>query len=153
MVKAGVGTMAESEEIKFIKDHKSGVLSLIDGDRPYAVPLEHYFDGKSLHFIISSREDRRKINCIKNNTNACFVIYDSRRDNPEIVKEGLLCRSVIIEGQVSLYHKEMYKAEGNKTLQMLRLDVEKVGNYKCPRPTCDWRNPWYTKHPELLAVD
>lgn len=153
MVKPGVGSMAEDEELSFIKDHRAGVLSLVDGDRPYSVPLEYYFDGKSLHFIISSRENQRKVNCIRNNANACFVIYDSRRDQPEIVSKGLLCRSVIIEGRVSLHFEDMNTAEGKHKVQMLKLEVEKIGNWKCSRPKCDWRNPWFIKHPELVVVD
>ncbi|RJO60175.1 hypothetical protein C4544_05965 [candidate division WS5 bacterium] len=150
MVKPGVGAMTESEKTIFIKEHKTGVLSLMDGDRPYSVPLEHYFDGKSLHIIISSRENQRKVNCIKNNANACYVIYDSRRDNPEIVSKRLRCRSVIIEGKVSLYFKDMKKGNEVKKVQMLRLDIENIGNWICPRQVCDWRNPWYAKHPELI---
>ena len=153
MVTRGVGSMDANEELNFIKEHKAGVLSLVDGDRPYSVPLEHYFDGKSLHFIISSRENQRKINCIKNNANACFVIYDSRRNQPEIVSKGILCRSVIIEGKISLHVKEIAKADRKIKLQMLKLDVEKIGNWICPRQTCDWQTPWFARYPELVMAD
>ena len=57
----GVGTMNESEVTNFIKDHPVGVLTLVDGDKPYSVVLEHYFDGQSLYFGSSTREDQRKI--------------------------------------------------------------------------------------------
>ena len=153
MVTRGVGSMDANEELNFIKEHRAGVLSLVDGDRPYSVPLEHYFDGKSLHFIISSRERQRKINCIKNNANACFVIYDSRRNQPEIVSKGILCRSVIIEGKISLHVKEIAKADRKIKLQMLKLDVEKIGNWICPSQTCDWQTPWFARYPELVMAD
>ena len=112
----GVGSIDESEVTKFIRDSHVGVLALVDKDKPYAVPLEYYFDGKTLHFVISPRKGR-KINCIENNANACFVIYESRHEEPE---KAAPCRSVIIEGQVTLEHSA------------LRMDVRQIGNWKCP---------------------
>ena len=97
----GVGTMTESEMTDFIRDNPVGVLSLVDGDRPYAVALEHYFDGRNLYFGVSTREDQRKINCIGRNASACYTIYESRREQPEMVKKGVPCRSVLIEGKIT----------------------------------------------------
>jgi len=124
MAAIGVGSMDQSEVMKFIKDSPVGVLTLVDGDKPYGIPLEHHFDGKALHFMISPRQGR-KINCIKKNANACYVIYESRREKPEKVTP---CRSVIIEGQVTL--------DGTR----LRMNVGDIGNWKCPPArfaTCD----------------
>jgi hypothetical protein len=152
-VTRGVGSMDETEVMNFIKDSKCGVLTLVDGDKPYPVPVEHYFDGKSLYFVTSTREGQRKINCIKNNANACYIIYDSRREKPELVSKGILCRSVIIEGQISLADvKEMdTKQMGKVKVQMLKLDVGEIGNWKCPAKTCDWPTPWFERYPNLVA--
>jgi len=155
-VSPGVGSMDESEVMSFIKDHRVGVLTLVDDDRPYGVPVEHYFDGKNLHIAVSSSEGQRKIKCIRNNANACFVIYDSRREKPELVKKGIPCRSVIIEGKISLADvKEIDTKESKKVkAQMLRMDVEKIGNWKCPRSeSCDWQIPWFERYPDLVAED
>jgi nitroimidazol reductase NimA-like FMN-containing flavoprotein (pyridoxamine 5'-phosphate oxidase superfamily) len=116
MVTPGVGTMDQSEVISFIKDKPAGVLALVDGDKPYAVPLEHHFDGKTLSFITSARKGR-KTNCIENNPNACYVIYESRREKTH---QATPCRSVIIEGRVSLHGTT------------LKMDITKIGNWKCP---------------------
>lgn len=116
MVSSGVGLMSESEVMDFLKDASAGVLCLVDGDRPYAVPLEHYFDGKTLHFAILPIEGR-KIRCIRKNANGCFVIYESRHDKPRM---NTPCRSVIIEGKVSVHGAS------------LRMDVKEIGNWKCP---------------------
>lgn len=124
MAATGVGLMDQSEVMNFIKDSPVGVLTLVDGDRPYGVPLEHHFDGKTLRFITSPRKGR-KFNCIERNPNACYVIYESRREKPEKVTR---CRSVIIEGQVTF---------SGATLKM---DVGKIGNWECPPAmfaTCD----------------
>jgi len=152
-VTLGVGIMDESEVMDFIKNNKAGVLTLVDGDKPYGVPVEHYFDGKSLYFVTSSKWGQRKINCIKNNANACYVIHDSRRDRPELVKKGILCRSVIIEGQISLADvKEMDTKEyGKVNVQMLKLDAGQISNWKCPAKTCDWQKAWFENYPNLLA--
>jgi len=151
-VTLGVGIMDESEVMDFIKNNKAGVLTLVDGDKPYGVPVEHYFDGKSLYFVTSSKWGQRKINCIKNNANACYVIHDSRRDRPELVKKGILCRSLIIEGQISLDDvKEIdSKEQGKVELQRLKLDVGEIGNWKCPRKTCDWQWSWFERFPSLV---
>ena len=116
MVSPGVGTMDQSEVITFIKDNPAGVLALVNGDKPYAVPLEHHFDGRTLSFVTSARKGR-KTNCIENNPNGCYVIYESRRVKPE---KDTPCRSVIIEGRVTLHGA------------MLKMDIEKIGNWKCP---------------------
>ena len=152
-VTPGVGSMEESEVMNFIKDSRAGILTLVDGNKPYPVPLEHYFDGKSLYFGTSTSEGQRKINCIKNNANACYVISDSRREKPELFKQGIPCRSVIIEGQISLADvKEVdIKEFGKAQVQMLKLDIGEIGNWKCPRKTCDWPTPWFERYPDLVA--
>jgi nitroimidazol reductase NimA-like FMN-containing flavoprotein (pyridoxamine 5'-phosphate oxidase superfamily) len=38
-VTLGVGVMDESEVMDFIKNNKAGVLTLVDGDKPYGVPV------------------------------------------------------------------------------------------------------------------
>jgi len=124
MVAPGVGSMDQSEVISFIEDNPAGVLALVDGDRPYAVPLEHHLHGNILTFITSPRKGR-KSNCIENNPNACYVIYESRRKSPDKANP---CRSVLIEGRVTL--------RGST----LKMDIDKIGNWKCPPAmfaTCD----------------
>jgi len=124
MVAPGVGSMDQSEVISFIKDSPAGVLALVDGDKPYAVPLEHHFDGNTLSFVTSGGKGRKN-NCIENNANACYVIYESRREKPE---KATPCRSVVIEGRVTL--------RGT----MLKMDIGRIGNWKCPPAmfaTCD----------------
>ena len=155
MVTRGVGSMDETEMVNFLKDSRCGVLTLVDGDKPYCVAVEHYFDGKSLYFVTSSREGQRKIKCIKNNANACYMIFDSRREKPDLASKGILCRSVLIEGQISLADvKEMDTKEyGKVKVQMLKLDTGQISNWKCPAKTCDWQTPWFEKYPNLLADD
>lgn len=149
----GVGAMSEAEAIEFIKNSRVGVLTLVDGDKPYGVPVEHYLKDNRLYIMVSPREDQRKIECLKKNPNACFVIYESRREKPEIVKKGIRCRSVIIEGKIKLdgVREVPTKNGGTSQVQRLRLDIEKIGNWYCPRKTCDWQSAWFDRYPSLVA--
>jgi nitroimidazol reductase NimA-like FMN-containing flavoprotein (pyridoxamine 5'-phosphate oxidase superfamily) len=147
----GVGTMPDAEVTEFIKNSRVGVLTLVDGDKPYGVPVEHYFDGKNFFIVVSSRDEQRKIDCIKKNPNACFVIYESRREKPEIVKKGIKCRSVIIEGKILMEPvREATFREKPVKLRRLKLEPQTISNWKCPAQKCDWQHAWFEAHPELI---
>jgi nitroimidazol reductase NimA-like FMN-containing flavoprotein (pyridoxamine 5'-phosphate oxidase superfamily) len=153
-VTQGVGTMNDAQARDFISHAPAGVLCLFDGKRPYAVPVEHYLKGEHLYILVSPREDQRKIECIKKNPDACFVIYDSRRETPDLVKKGIRCRSVIIEGRVYLHdikEIESKKGGGKIKIQRLRFDIEQIGNWTCPGKTCDWQSAWFERYPDLVA--
>lgn len=151
-VTRGVGTMLKKEMIDIFDTNKVGILCLEDSDKPYGVPLEHYFDGKNLFFAASLKHGERKINCIKNNGNACYVIYDSRRESPELMKKDIRCRSVIAEGKVSLHSvREVGDKENGKVkLQIIKLEVKKLESWTCPRKKCHWHDQWFVRHPELV---
>ncbi|OGL48803.1 MAG: hypothetical protein A3C43_04475 [Candidatus Schekmanbacteria bacterium RIFCSPHIGHO2_02_FULL_38_11] len=151
-VTRGVGTMDESEVAEMFNTNKVGILCLSKKDKPYGVPLEHYFNGKNLYFAASLKHGERKINCIKNNGNACYTIYDSRREQPELISKDIRCRSVIIEGRINLAGvKEVDDKESGKVkLQILEMDIEKISNWKCPRKKCHWHDQWFVRHPDLV---
>jgi nitroimidazol reductase NimA-like FMN-containing flavoprotein (pyridoxamine 5'-phosphate oxidase superfamily) len=144
--------MGESDVKDMLKTTKVGLLCLEDGDKPYAVPLEHYFDGKNLYLATALGEGLGKTNCIKNNSNACYSVYDSRRQNPELVSQDIRCRSLLVEGKISIAGiKELTDKEfGKVQLQMLKLEVKEIGNWQCPRETCHWHEQWFIRHPELV---
>lgn len=151
-VTRGVGSMDETEVTDILKNNKVGILCLEDGKKPYAVPLEHYYKGNSLYFATSYRQGQRKINCIQNNGNATYVLYDSRRENQESLSKGIRCRSIIVDGQISTAGiKELDDKEfGRVKLQMLKLEIDKIENWKCPREKCHWHAQWFERHPELV---
>lgn len=150
----GVGAMNDARAREFIGQARVGVLCLFDGKKPYAVPVEHYLKGEHLYALVSPREDQRKIECIKKNPDACFVIYESRREKPEMVKNKVQCRSVIIEGKVYLHdikEVESRRGGGKVRIQRLRFDIEKIGNWICPAKACDWKHAWFESSPEMVA--
>lgn len=43
------------------------------------------------------------------------------------------------------------KEFGKVKVQILKLDVEEIGNWKCIRKTCDWPDAWFERYPDLIA--
>jgi nitroimidazol reductase NimA-like FMN-containing flavoprotein (pyridoxamine 5'-phosphate oxidase superfamily) len=149
----GVGTLNDSEVIDFITESKAGVLCLVDGDRPYAVPLEHVYRDNCLYFAVGAKDDSRKLNCIKENNRACYVIYESIREKPRMVKEGRMCRSLIVEGTVTpTAVKEIDLGTRKAKLQILKMDIEKIGNWVCPAEKCNMRPHLFVRQPDLLKT-
>ena len=151
----GVGDLTGEQVTALIKNSRVGVLSMVDGNRPYAVAVEHYYDGQHLWVLVSSREGQRKIECLRKNPNACFTIYQSRRQNPEIVKQGVRCQSVLLEGKCFVDGVKKTTDKNGKEIraQRLRFDVETIGNWQCPgtRP-CDYTRAWFDRYPELAKA-
>lgn len=150
---SGVGSLTEPEVTAFIKESACGVLAFIDGDKPYSVVLEHYYDGKNLYFGSSTREEQRKLKCLRRNSNATYMIYQSRREMPEMLKQGIMCRSVLIEGTISEAGIQQIQSKefGAVNLALLKLEPREISNWRCPRRTCDWRVRWFERYPELVA--
>jgi len=151
-VTEGVGSINKAEVLDFLKTSSCGVLSLVDGDKPYCVPVEHYFDGTNLFFVAGVQKGQRKLRCIKNNSNACYSIYESRRETPEMVKKGTRCRSLLIEGSISIVATREVDIAGRGKVKanILKLKTNEIGNWKCPGQTCDWQSPWFERYPDLI---
>ena len=147
----GVGVMTESELASFLHESKTGVLCLIDGDRPYAVPLEHVYRDSHLYFVVSAKDDRRKLRCIKQNNRVCYVIYESRRERPELIKKNQLCRSLIIEGSVVPSRvKELDLGDRKVQLQILKMKLDHIGYWRCPTDSCTLKPHILIRQPTLL---
>ena len=97
----GVCTLTDAEMVEFIQKSKAGILCLVDANKPYAVPLEHVYRDGALYFAVSAKEDSRKLKALTENSQACYVIYESLREKPQMIKEGRKCRSLILEGTVT----------------------------------------------------
>jgi len=152
-VTEGVGTIENSDVQEFLKTSRCGVLSLVDGDKPYCIAMGHYYDGKDFYFLTSAKEGQRKMKCIEDNANACYMIYDSRREKPEIIKRGIRCRSVLVEGPIRIAAiKEIDAGErGKAKVRILKLEVQKMENWQCPGSSCDLQHPWFERFPNLLT--
>ena len=67
--------MAEPDVERHLREAETGVLSLADGDRAYAVPVHaHYHEG-TLLFRLTDDGDSEKLAFLDATTEACFVLY------------------------------------------------------------------------------
>jgi len=121
-----------TEEIRnFLKNQKIGILSLSEKNSSYAIPLAYSYDGENIYLTMG--QSGRKMECIKNNKNVCFVVY-LMSPNPEggmPTWESIICNGVLehltdpenLEKAVRSGEKHMGMPEGawngllEKTLQ------------------------------------
>jgi len=78
-----------------LREAETGVLSLVDGDDAYGVPLAHYYDGgDALLFRLGRDDDSEKIAAIESTGRACFVVYDyaSTTESWSVLARGELRR-------------------------------------------------------------
>ncbi len=77
-----------SREIeKIISDTWEGFLGLVDGDKPYCIPVAHVYHNKNLYVLFP--KEGRKTKCIERNKNACYLIHTKIDD---------VYHSILIEG-------------------------------------------------------
>ena len=153
MTTRGVDDMTDSEVTDFIKQCPCGVVSVLDDDKPYSVVLEHYFDGNNFYFLCSKGEEHRKIRSLRKNPDATFMMYQSRRETPDMVKQHIKCRSVLVEGKLSELGLRQIKSKefGSVSLKVLKLEPKVISNWQCPSKRCDWNMRWYDRYPDLVA--
>jgi nitroimidazol reductase NimA-like FMN-containing flavoprotein (pyridoxamine 5'-phosphate oxidase superfamily) len=153
MATRGVGDMTDAEVKDFIKQCACGVVTVLDGNRPYSVVLEHYYDGKNFYFTSSTCEDQRKLRCLRENPNASFMMYESRREKPGMLKQGIMCRSVLVMGRLSEAATKPVQSKefGSVNVKLLKLEPDAISNWRCTRKTCDWNTRWYERYPDLVA--
>ena len=146
-----MGTLTDAEMVEFIQKSKAGILCLVDANKPYAVPLEHVYRDGALYFAVSAKEDSRKLKALTENSQACYVIYESLREKPQMIKEGRKCRSLILEGTVTPTSvKEIDVGTRKAKLQILKMAIERKGNWVCPAGQCDMRPHLFERRPDLL---
>ena len=98
-----------SEIDALIRSQKLMHLALVDGDRPFLVPVFYAFDGAALYFHSASAGT--KIEILKRNQNVCFEIGDWQG----IIESGVACdfeakhRTVIGFGRAFLVDDEAEK--------------------------------------------
>lgn len=73
-----------------------GVLSLVDGDQPYGIPVSFgYADGEvSFMLQFNTSTESRKLGALSTNPRACLTVYQHDPGPPEV------WRSVVITGEL-----------------------------------------------------
>lgn len=80
-----VGKLGEDEIVKILKSNTLGVMSFLDEDKPYGIPLMHVFLDGRIYFAFS--KEGRKLRCLENCKNVCYVVL---REDSSLIVEGSL---------------------------------------------------------------
>ena len=91
--------LPEGECIDILKSQLRGVLSVLgDGDYPYGVPLNHYYNEQDGKLYFHGGKQGHKIDAVRRHDKASFCVYDEgfRRDG----EWALNIRSVIVFGRI-----------------------------------------------------
>ncbi len=96
-----------AEMIEILRDAEYGHLALVDGGRPYLVALNYGFtaDGSRITLYFHCAPEGRKLDCIRKNPAACFMVESGVRvvsAGPESCKWTAHYRSVVLEGTLEL---------------------------------------------------
>jgi nitroimidazol reductase NimA-like FMN-containing flavoprotein (pyridoxamine 5'-phosphate oxidase superfamily) len=73
-----------------------GVLAMVDGEQPYAIPVSFGYDADQMVFPMQwgGGSQSRKNQAIDSNPNVCLTIYEQDAD------EAAIWRSVVITGEI-----------------------------------------------------
>lgn len=86
--------MTREETDAFLGENETGVLSLAEGDDPYAAPVSYGYDAgrASFYFRLVSTPESEKRRFLDANTSARFVVYgdDDKGAYRSVVAEGTL---------------------------------------------------------------
>ena len=84
----------EKEEV--LLQNGIGVLSLVNGDQPYGIPMSFGYGNDEVSFMMQASEtaESRKISILESNPNACLTVFDHDPGPPQT------WRSVVIRGPI-----------------------------------------------------
>lgn len=133
--------MSEEDVEQHLTDAETGVLSLADESRAYAVPVHCKYENGVLVFRLTDDADSEKLAFLDATTEACFVLYEATNGNSW---------SVVVRGPVSLVEDaEQYDEAainerfgparifdediGDTEVRLYELDAESVTGRQTPR--------------------
>lgn len=127
-------TRQECEEV--LKSNDIGVLSVTNGQYPYAVPVEFLYQDNGIY--VGTYVTGRKMDYLAGNSRGAFVVYESRHANREMIRKKIPCRSVMVEGPVTVVDDREFETRhgGKRAYRLIRLDIEEMGSWRCNRGTC-----------------
>lgn len=121
----GLEAMREAEVRSFLNSQSVGVLGLVDGDRPYLLPLSYGFDGESsLYFTYVVGAESKKGELTEQAEYARFLVYSAATPFSweSVLLDGTLERikpsrwSEVVELLEGVWRPEIFqrsKTEGN----------------------------------------
>ena len=105
--------MSDEDARRFLADGRLGRLAVCDGNEPYVVPMNYYFDEHKNEILVHCAKKGRKVNAIIANDRVCFEVDEMK----DVVSATVPCefdliyRSVIAEGRAMLIKDDREKAE------------------------------------------
>lgn len=86
------GGMTETEVDDRLRSSETGVLSLADGGRAYAVPVSYHYDDGSIFLRLGDDDHSEKLELVETTEEACFVVYgvDEPDESWSVVVTGTL---------------------------------------------------------------
>jgi hypothetical protein len=115
--------MSEEDVERHLSEAETGVLSLADESRAYAVPVhcQYRHDGGTLLFRLTDDDDSEKLAFLDATTEACFVLYEGTNGDSW---------SVLVRGPVSAVddHDQYDEAAINERFGPARIFDEDVGD-------------------------
>jgi hypothetical protein len=113
--------MPESDVERHLREAETGVLSLADGSRAYAVPVHCHYQAGGVLFRLSDDDDSEKLAFLDATTEACFVVYGATNGESW---------SVVVRGSIGpVEDPERYDAAAiNERFGPVRIFDEDVGD-------------------------
>ncbi len=105
--------MSDGDARRFLAEGRLGRLAVCDGNGPYIVPLNYFFDENKNEIIIHCAKKGRKIDAINANDRVCFEVDEMKElvSGPMPCEFDVVYRSVIVEGRATLVKDDNEKAE------------------------------------------
>jgi len=93
---SGMRQLSEEEIDEMLIRRGIGVLAMVNGEQPYAIPISFGYDTEETVFPIQwgSGYDSRKNTLIEDNPNVCLTVYEQDPDDPTV------WRSIITTGEI-----------------------------------------------------
>ena len=130
--------LSQAETTEMLQSNLIGTLSLCDGGAPYAVQVEYLYQDGAIY--IATYLEGRKVGVMERNDRAVFTVCEDRHSHPEMIRQKVRCRSVMLEGRVAtIYVKEVTNRKGLVfPYRLLKITVEQIGSWQCDRTTCNF---------------
>ena len=95
------GSEAKSRIEELLVKSETGVLALSDSVYPYAIPINHAWDGHTLYMHCGKKG--KKLNLIRKNANASYMIYEQAEPNVDkLISCHLNYESALLNGRIRI---------------------------------------------------
>jgi nitroimidazol reductase NimA-like FMN-containing flavoprotein (pyridoxamine 5'-phosphate oxidase superfamily) len=111
-----VRELTREEVDELLVSNGVGLMSMVDGDVPYAIPMAFGYLGERMTFALQwgTGYEGRKERCVRSNPNVCFTVYEQDTEAPGT------WRSAVVAGEL----RETDDAEREEAFSSLAANAE-----------------------------